>query len=99
MRSTRRALGPSRLTAASDTDIALTDQHTYPSAGTYYATVTVTDQSGAKVSRTLVETVTNPAPDHDRPEPDVHARRQQPHDNGHGLRFRPRLDRAVGRHP
>ncbi len=50
------------LTAASDTDIALTDQHTYASAGTYYATVTVTDQSGAKVSGTLVETVTNPAP-------------------------------------
>ena len=37
-------------------------QHTYASAGTYYATVTVTDQSGATVSRTVVETVTNPAP-------------------------------------
>ena len=54
--------GALTLTAASDTDIALTDQHTYASAGTYYATVTVTDQSGAKVSGTLVETVTNPAP-------------------------------------
>ena len=47
---------------ASNTDIGISAAHTYASAGTYYATVTVTDQSGATVSFTVVETVTNPAP-------------------------------------
>ncbi len=47
---------------ASSTHIGISDTHTYASAGTYYATVTVTDQSGATASFTAVETVTNPAP-------------------------------------
>ena len=47
---------------ASNTQIALSDTHTYASAGTYFATVTVVDQSGATVSQRVVETVTNPAP-------------------------------------
>ncbi len=47
---------------ASNTEVALSDTHTYASAGTYYATVTLTDQAGATASRTVVETVTNPAP-------------------------------------
>ncbi len=53
------------LTVAADptnTEVALSDSHTYASAGTYYATVTASDQSGATVSRTIVETVTNPSP-------------------------------------
>ena len=54
---------PLMLTAnAGNTKIALSDSHTYASAGTYYATVTVTDQSGATVSRTVTETVTDPVP-------------------------------------
>ena len=46
----------------SDTNIAFADTHAYASAGTYYATVTVTDQSGATFTQTVVETVTDPAP-------------------------------------
>ena len=46
----------------SDTHIAFADAHAYASAGTYYATLTVTDQSGATFTQTVVETVTNPAP-------------------------------------
>ena len=54
---------PLALTAdPTNTQVALSDSHTYASAGTYYATVTVSDQSGATVSRTIVETVTNPVP-------------------------------------
>ena len=57
------AAGALTLTSdAGNTNIALSDTHTYASAGTYYATVTVSDQSGATVSQTVVETVTDPTP-------------------------------------
>ena len=53
----RRCAGALTLTSGLQVtrDIAFTDQHTYPSAGTYYATVTVTDQSGATVIQTVRE--------------------------------------------
>ncbi|HTT92626.1 MAG TPA: hypothetical protein VMF65_23935, partial [Acidimicrobiales bacterium] len=45
-----------------DTNIAFADTHTYARAGIYYATVTVTDQSGATFTQRVAETVTDPAP-------------------------------------
>ena len=43
---------------AANTRIALSDSHTYNAAGIYYATITVSDQSGASFTKTVVETVT-----------------------------------------
>lgn len=47
---------------AAKTQIALTDSHTYAKAGIYDATITVSDQSGASVTKTVVEAVTDPVP-------------------------------------
>jgi hypothetical protein len=54
--------GALALTSANNTRIAFSDSHTYATAGVYYASVTVTDQSGATVSQTVVEAVIDPAP-------------------------------------
>ncbi len=91
---------PLMLTAGSgNTNIALSDSHTYASAGTYYATVTVTDQSGATVSRTATETVTDPVPTTSGLSQTSTPVGSSPSCDGHRGRLRTRLDRAVGWHP